>query len=220
MIIKKFKIFESNNLESKFPSLDEVRSYFYDFESKFPSLDEVKSYFYDFTDNIGNINRFDVGYVYFESARYSRIMKTSERPDEDFVDISNTTLTNNQLGIINDFVIVNKEIPDNKKNKLKYILSGDIPSYEYMSITFFDNLFDENNLEVLIHCLKVLYSETGFRPFGCLWTEDYVSDDGDDVITKLGFEGTFFRGSDEEYLKFCKIFDQGNRTKDLVKFFV
>jgi hypothetical protein len=200
MIIKKFKIFESIN-------------------NNFPSLDEVKSYFYDFTDNIGNINRFDVGYVYFESARYSRIMQTNERPSEDFVDISNTTLTNNQLGIINDFVIVNKEVPDNKKNKLKHILSGDIPSYEYMSITFNDSLFDEDNLEVLIHCLKVLYSETGFRPFGCLWTEDSVSDGGD-VVTKLGFEGTFFRGSDDEYIKFCKIFDQGNRTKDLIKYFV
>jgi len=201
MIIKKFKLFESN------------------LENKFPSIDEVKSYFYDFTDEIGNIYRFDVGYVYFESARYSRIMQTSERPVEDFVDVSNTTLTNNQLGIINDFVIVNKEIPDNKKNKLKYILSGDIPSYEYMSITFSDSLFEEDKLDTLIHCLKLLYSETGFRPFGCLWSEDYASAEGD-VIDKLGFEGTFFRGSDEEYLKFCKIFDQGNRTKDLVKYFI
>ncbi len=202
MRILNFKLFESKKLEDKFPSLEEVRSYFY-----------------DFTDEVGNISRFDVGYVYFESERYSRLMQTNERPVDDFIDISNTTLTNNQLSIINDFVIVNREVSDNKKNILKYILSGDIPSYEYMSISFND-LFDEDKLDILIHCLKVLYSETEFRPFGCLWTEDYPSDNGNDVITKLGFAGTFFRGSDEEYLKFCKIFDQGSRTKDLVKYFI
>ncbi len=201
MRILNFKLFEQKKLEDNFPSLEEVRSYFY-----------------DFTDEIGNISRFDVGYVYFESERYSRLMQTNERPVDDFIDISNTTLTNNQLSIINDFVIVNREVSDNKKNILKYILSGDIPSYEYMSISF-NSLFDEDKLDILIDCLKVLYSETEFRPFGCLWTEDYPSDD-DGVITKLGFGGTFFRGSDEEYLKFCKIFDQGSRTKDLVKYFI
>ncbi len=202
MRILNFKLFEQKKLEDNFPSLEEVRSYFY-----------------DFTDEIGNISRFDVGYVYFESERYSRLMQTNERPVDDFIDISNTTLTNNQLSIINDFVIVNREVSDNKKNILKYILSGDIPSYEYMSISF-NSLFDEDKLDILIDCLKVLYSETEFRPFGCLWTEDYPSDNGNDVITKLGFAGTFFRGSDEEYLKFCKIFDQGSRTKDLVKYFI
>jgi hypothetical protein len=201
MRILNFKLFEQKKLQDNFPSLE-----------------EVKSYFYDFTDEIGNISRFDVGYVYFESERYSRIMQTKERPVDDFIDISNTTLTTNQLSIINDFVIVNREVSDNKKNILKYILSDDIPSYEYMSISF-NSLFDEDKLDILIDCLKVLYSETEFRPFGCLWTEDYPSDD-DGVITKLGFGGTFFRGSDEEYLKFCKIFDQGNRTKDLVKYFI
>jgi len=153
MRILNFKLFEQKKLEDNFPSLEEVRSYFY-----------------DFTDEIGN-------------------------------------------------VIVNREVSDNKKNILKYILSGDIPSYEYMSISF-NSLFDEDKLDILIDCLKVLYSETEFRPFGCLWTEDYPSDNGNDVITKLGFAGTFFRGSDEEYLKFCKIFDQGSRTKDLVKYFI
>ena len=202
MRILDFKLFEQKKLQDNFPSLEEVRSYFY-----------------DFTDEIGNISRFDVGYVYFESERYSRMMQTKERPVDDFIDISNTTLTNNQLSIINDFVIVNREVSDNKKNILKYILSGDIPSYEYMSISF-NSLFDEDKLDILIDCLKVLYSETEFRPFGCLWTEDYPSDNGNDVITKLGFAGTFFRGSDEEYLKFCKIFDQGSRTKDLVKYFI
>lgn len=194
MKIKKFKLFESN------------------LESNFPSLDEVKTYFYDFTDNIGNISGFDVGYVYFESAR----LRT--RNTDDFVDISNTTLTNNQLGLMSDYLIINREVPDNKKNKLKYILSGDIPSYEYMLISF-NSLFDQDNFEVLINCLKLLYSETGFRPFGCLWTEDSVSYDGD-VVTKIGFEGNFFRGSDDEYLKFCKIFDHGDLNKDLVKYFI
>jgi hypothetical protein len=202
MRILNFKLFEKKKLQDNFPSLE-----------------EVKSYFYDFTDEIGNIVRFDVGYVYFESERYSRIMNIKERPVDDFIDISNTTLTNNQLSIINDYVIVNREVSDNKKNILKYILSDDIPSYEYMSISF-NSLFDEDKLDILIDCLKVLYSETEFRPFGCLWTEDYPSADGDGVITKLGFAGTFFRGSDEEYLKFCKIFDNGSRTKDLVKYFI
>jgi len=202
MRILNFKLFEQKKLQDNFPSLE-----------------EVKSYFYDFTDEIGNIIRFDVGYVYFESERYSRIMNIKERPVDDFIDISNTTLTNNQLSMSSDFVIVNREVSDNKKNILKYILSDDIPSYEYMSISF-NSLFDEDKLDILIDCLKVLYSETEFRPFGCLWTEDYPSADGDGVITKLGFAGTFFRGSDEEYLKFCKIFDNGSRTKDLVKYFI
>lgn len=204
MRILNFKTFENNNLDGNFPTLE-----------------EVKSYFYYFTDEVGtSISNYNVGYVYFESAKYSRIMQTKERPVEDFVDILNTELSNNQLAIINDFIYVNHEISPNKKNKLKYILSGEIPSYEYMNFLFRDPLFDKQHFEELVECCKSLYLETGFRPFGFCWTEDYVSAEGDDVITKLGFEGTFFRGSDDEYFKICKIFNQGDKTKDLVKHFI
>ena len=48
MIIKEFQLFESNNLD------------------KFPSIEEVKSYFYDFTDELNTfIDDYDYGYLYF-----------------------------------------------------------------------------------------------------------------------------------------------------------
>ena len=187
MRIKTFKLFESSS------------------ENSFPDLDEVRSYFYDFTDEVGtSLSNYEIGYKYFFDQKIGDI------------DILKTNLSNYRLLLASDFIIINKEIPSDKKS----IISGYTKSYEYMSISLKDPLFDKESLIELIECLKHLYSETGFRPYGCLWTEDYVSADGDDVITKLGFEGTFFRGSDEEYMKICQIHDQGDRTKDLVKYFI
>jgi hypothetical protein len=200
MKIKTFKLFESSS------------------ENSFPDLEEIKSYLYDFTDEVGtSLSNYEIGYKYF----FGKVLKSTFIADDDEgVDILKTNLSNNMLCFASDFIIINKEIPNDKKNKLKSIISGETKSYEYMSISLKDPLFDKESLTELIECLKHLYSETGFRPYGCLWTEDYVSADGDDVITKLGFEGTFFRGSDEEYMKICQIHDQGDGTKDLVKYFI
>ena len=197
MRIKTFKLFESSS-------------------ENFPSFDEVKSYFYDFTDEVGtSLSNYEIGYKYFfEPAWYSGDQAIGD------IDILKTNLSNYRLLFVSDLIIINKEIPSDKKNKLKSIISGETKSYEYMSISFKDPLFDKDCLTELIECLKYLYSETGFRPYGLLWTEDYVSADSDDVITKLGFEGTFFRGSDEEYMKIFQIYDQGSGTKELVKHFI
>lgn len=198
MKIKTFKLFESN------------------LSGRFPDFDEIKEYFYNFTDEIGtSLSDYQIGYQYF--------FEQTDFPFRiSYLDILKTNQSNSRLFLNSDFIIINKEIPEylpNKKNLLQNFQNEDVKLYDYMAVMLNENLFEEVQLDELIHSLKRLYDETGFRPYGCLWTEDYVSFD-DEVVTKLAFEGTFFRGSDEEYVKICQIHPQGNRSKNLTKYFL
>lgn len=195
MIIKNFKLFESEN-----------------FQERFPSIDEVKSYFYDFTDELETfIDDYDFGYIYFQDSEYNRW--------DGMVDILNTGMSNYQLEYGAEFIRLNREYDERvNKNRIKLIESGEATGYDFLFIHFDQNLFDKKKIGVLEDCLKTLYSQTGFRPVKSLWTEDYVDLSGE-VVTKYGFEGTFVRVSDDEYVKLCQIFTQGSLTPILTKLF-
>ncbi len=190
MIVKKFQLFESNNLD------------------KFPSLEEVKSYFYDFTDELDTfIDDYDYGYLYFNDL---------DDKWNSMVDILDTVISNTRLEYGAEFIRLNHERVN--KNKIKLIESGEAPGYDFLFIYFEDYLFKKDKLPILIDCLKTFYSQTGFRLIKSLWTEDYVDSQGE-VVTHYGFEGTFVRVSDDEYKKMCQIFQQGNFTTTLTKLF-
>jgi hypothetical protein len=191
MIIKKFQLFESNNLD------------------KFPSLEEVKSYFYDFTDELNTfIDDYDYGYLYFNDL---------DGKWNSMVDILDTVISNTRLEYGAEFIRLNHERVN--KNKIKLIESGESPGYDFLFIYFEDYLFKKDKLPILIDCLKTFYSQTGFRLIKSLWTEDYVDENTGDVVNFYGFEGTFVRVSDDEYKKMCQIFQQGNFTTTLTKLF-
>jgi hypothetical protein len=197
MIIKEFQLFESNNLD------------------KFPSIEEVKSYFYDFTDELNTfIDDYDYGYLYFMDSGHGV-------PGEwnGMVDILDTVISNTRLEYNAEFIRLNREYDERvNKNRIKFIESGEVPGYDFLFIHFENYLFKKDKLPILIDCLKTFYSQTGLRLIKSLWTEDYVDSHGE-VVTHYGFEGTFLRVSDDEYKKMCQIFQQGNLTPTLTKLF-
>ena len=201
MIIKKFDLFESQN-----------------FSSKFPDLEEIKSYFYDFTDETNtSIDDYDFGYLYFQP--FGRVQDSDARWDG-MVDILHTQMNATRLEYCAEFIRINRDY-DKKinKNRISFIESGQSTAYEFLNIHFETSLFEKAKIGILEDCLKTLYSQTEFRPVKSLWTEDYVDNITGEVVTKYGFEGTFVRVSDDEYSKLCQIFTQGNLTPILTKLF-
>jgi hypothetical protein len=191
--------------------------------SKFPSLDEVKECFYEFTDDIlCEFKSFEVGYNYFTTSKNQYVMRTDpakEYGTEDTIDILNTNLSDLKLLLCRDSVVINKHIPYAKKNRLRTILSGEMPAYEFMSFRFDDPLFSEDKLPVLLSCLDLVCEYTEFRPYSCLWSESYLQEHSNLVEERIGFAGNFFRGSDENYLKISQIFTDGSLSPQLVKHF-
>jgi hypothetical protein len=199
MIIKSFKLFESSS------------------EDYFPSLEEVKDYFYDFTDEVNTfIDDYEFGYIFFPN-RNKYISGTFRQFAN--IDILNTELSNTRLDYTSDFIKLNRDGKKTYKNLIKLIESGEEPGYEYIFIHFDAPLFQKDKLPFLTECLETIYSYTGFRPVSSLWSEDYVSNISGEVETKYGFEGTFVRVSDEEYKKLCDIFTQGDSTPNITKLF-
>jgi hypothetical protein len=216
MIIKSFKLFESNS------------------ENNFPDLEEIKSYLYDFTDESDTfVDDYEFGYVIFERAggvsRNSGLNPHLSEQKTEFIDILKSDLSDYRLEYICDLIRLNdswetKSMVTKSSNQfyeeaINLIESGKAPRYEYIYIHFNNFIFDVDKLEVLLECLETIYSHTGFRPVSSLWSEDYVSDISGEVETKYGFEGTFVRVSDQEYNKFCNIFKRGDKTPLITKLF-
>ena len=192
MIIKKFQLFESNNLD------------------KFPSLEEVKSYFYDFTDELNTfIDDYDYGYLYFND------------PDgrwNNMANILDTGMSNARLEYGAEFIRLNREYDERvNRNRIKFIESGEASGYEYIYIHFDEYLFKKDKLDILLNSIRTLYSHTEFRPIYSLWTEDYIDEETGNWVNFYGFEGRFVRVNDEVYEKLCQIFQQGSMTSLLTK---
>jgi hypothetical protein len=195
MRIKTFKLFESSS------------------EDSFPSLEEVKDYFYDFTDEVNTfIDDYEFGYIFFKN-KYK-----SDYRENDCIDILKTDLSNTRLDYDSELIKLNLKGREIHQNLLKLIESGEESAYEYIFIHFDVSLFQKDKLPILTECLETMYSHTGFRPVKSLWTEDYIDNSGE-LVTKYGFEGTFVRVSDEEYKKLCDIFTQGDFTPIITKLF-
>ena len=198
MRIKTFKLFESSS------------------EDSFPSLEEVKDYFYDFTDEVNTfIDDYEFGYIFFPN-RNKYISGTFRQFSN--IDILNTELSNSRLDYASEFIKLNRDGREIHQNLLKLIQSGEESAYEYIFIHFDVSLFQKDKLPILTECLESFYSQTGFRPVKSLWTEDYIDNSGE-LVTNYGFEGTFVRVSDEEYKKLCEIFTQGDFTPIITKLF-
>ena len=199
MIIKKFNLFESEN-----------------FSDKFPDLEEIKSYFYDFTDEVDTfIDDYDYGYLYFKDTHRSSATNK-------LINILGTETSNHRLEYCSDFLSTRPKlirINLDSESKIKLIESGKESGYEFLFIHFEEYLFKKEKLPILIDCLKTLYSQTEFRPVKSLWTEDWIDEKSDEAVTRCGFEGTFVRVSDDEYRKLCQIFEQGSLTPTLTKLF-
>jgi len=216
MKIKTFKLFESSS------------------EDYFPSLEEVKDYFYDFTDELDiNINYFQSGYKYFLKPhtigdltyRFDSILKDKSN----YIDILNTNLSITRLIICSNNATIesiNREKEVGSDSAIEAIKSGS-KAYKHIMFQFSDSSFRKEYLPRLVECLKRFYHETNFRPYGESWTEERVIKDGlvdndsgivpgDETVLLYGFSGLFVDCSDEEYRKLCEIYSQDRDNNFLI----
>ena len=124
MKIKTFKLFESSS------------------EDYFPSLEEVKDYFYDFTDELDiNINYFQSGYKYFLKPhtfgdltyRFDSILKDKSN----YIDILNTNLSNARL------IICSNNATIENINREKEVIIEEINCVASNRQNIFNEIFDK-----------------------------------------------------------------------------
>ena len=221
MKIKTFKLFESSS------------------EEYFPSLEEVKDYFYDFTDELDiNINYFQSGYKYFlkpynvyqSGNNFGIILKDKSN----YIDIINTDLSNTRLQLSSGYATIDSYNRGKEEwtDSTIYAIKNGAKVYNHIMFEFSDYSFREEYLPRLVECLKRFYNETNFRPYGEIWTEeravrygvidqDSGIETGDETVLLYGFSGLFVDCSDEEYRKLCEIYREDRENNDLItKYFI
>lgn len=218
MIIKNFKQFESVDFND------------------FPTFDEVKEYFYDITDELSsNINTYQAGYkFYIKPHRVGEPYVDILKDKSNFIDILKTDVTDKKLTLFSNYAsVINYNGTEHAENELalKTIRDG-AKAYRHIMISFNrhgggyllpvghlhnQSLLKLENYEMLIDCLLTFYRHTDFRPYGDIWTEDYLNQDTGKVETKYGFFGLLVDCSDEEYLKICELNDY---NENLIKYFI
>jgi hypothetical protein len=213
MIIKNFKQFESADFND------------------FPTFDEVKEYFYDITDELSsNINTYQAGYkFYIKPHRVGEPYVDILKDKSNFIDILKTDITDKKLTLLSNYAfVVNYNGSEHAENELalKAIRDG-AKAYRHIMISFnshgngyYQSLLKLENYEMLIDCLLTFYRHTEFRPYGDIWTEDYLNMDTGEVETKYGFHGLLVDCSDEEYLKISKLNTSYTGNKNLIKYFL
>ena len=201
MIIKSFKQFESNGLD------------------EFPSYEDFMSYFYDIIDDMDRkIDEFQLNYSFFLNRHKNTDVKYSDilKDKSNYIDILNTDLPSDRLKMYNDFLNLYSKnqlrgsVSNNKAfryNNMDAISKG-AKYYKTIVFCFDDFFFKKESLPKLIECLKRLYQDTNFRPYGELWIEG-VYDGTEGGATFYGFSGLLVDCTDEEYRKFCDIFNEG-----------
>jgi len=210
MKIKTFKLFESSS------------------EDYFPSLEEIKDYFYDFTDELNiNINFFRTGYKYFlKPHRVSDLTNNFDnllKDKSNYIDILNTELSITKLLICSNYATIGDSDDDSAIESIK---SG-AKAYKHIMFQFSDTSLKEEYLSNLVECLKRFYYETNFRPYGEVWTEERVVrngvidqdsgiEPGDETVLLYGFSGLFVDCSDEEYKKICEIYSEDRKNSVLI----
>jgi hypothetical protein len=217
MIIKKFKHFESVNFDD------------------FPSLDEVKECFYDLTDEISsNIHTYQAGYKFWLKPHrvgepYTNIIKD----ESNFIDILETDISDKKLSMFSNYArVFNYKGSEHAENELalKTIRDG-AKAYRHIMLNFSHNyndyeqsLLNLDQYDLLLNCLLLFYKHTEFRPYGDIWTEDYLrklnNQNTGEIETKYGFHGLLVDCSDEEYLKISKLNTSYTGNKNLIKNFI
>lgn len=217
MKIKTFKLFESSS------------------EDYFPSLEEVKDYFYDFTDELDkNINYFQSGYKYFLKTNLGNNFGIILKDKSNYIDILNTDLSNTRLQLSSGYATIDSYNIGKEEwtDSTIYAIKNGAKVYNHIMFEFSDYSFREEYLPRLVECLKRFYHETNFRPYGDIWTEERTLrhgvidqesgiEPGDETVLLYGFSGLFVDCSDEEYRKLCEIYREDRENNDLItKYFI
>lgn len=231
MGILKFKQFESNENDFDFPTFREVESYFYDF------TDEIDSNLYGYQSGFKfYLKPYPVG---LENIRYYKDRVSNK---SNFIDILNTDIPDKRLEFCGNYCYIeNFNFAEHFASKVSLeAIKGGAKAYKHLMIQFagYDmdqetaryygpTLFPKEKLDLLIECLKRFYHAEGFRPYGDLWTEDYVKQGGAlgrlasyEVEEKIGFSGLLVNCSDEEYIKMSQLIEQREGNKKLIQHFI
>jgi hypothetical protein len=205
MGILKFKQFESYEIDN-FPSFQDVEEYFYDF------LDEIDSKLYGYQS----------GYkFYLESFVIGEPYRETVSKKSNYIDIVDTKIPNKKLEFLSNYCYLeNRNFSEHPSNQicLDSIRNG-AKAYKHLMIQFADTLFSKSKLDLLIECLKRFYHVEGFRPYGDLWTESWISP-GYNKEEKLGFVGMLVNCSDEEYIKMAQLIEPREFNKKLIQHFI
>lgn len=207
MGILKFKQFESYEIND-FPSFQDVEEYFYDF------LDEIDSKLYGYQSGY----KF---YFYLEPHSIGEPYRELVSKKSNFIDIVDTKIPNKKLEFLSNYCYVdNFNFSEHPSNQicLDSIRNG-AKAYKHLMIQFADTLFSKSKLDLLIECLKRFYHAEGFRPYGDLWTESWITP-GYNKEEKLGFVGMLVNCSDEEYIKMAQLIEQREGNKKLIQHFI
>lgn len=197
MEILKFKQFESNS-------------------NDYPSFQDIKDYFQEFSDEIdGKLDGYQAGFkFYLKDYSTSTGYKKTLSDKSNYVDILNTDIVDKKLALLCDYGNINTSNITNQHTYDDTILNSiknGAKAYKHLRFTFdynYNTLFYKSQLDLLIECLKRLYRNEGFRPYGTIWTEDHVNINTNIVEEKLGFQGLLVNCSDEEYIKMYRLMDQ------------
>lgn len=209
MSILKFKQFESN--ESNFD---------------FPTFDEVENYFHDFTDEIDSkLYAYQTGFkFYLKPHPVGENFKNIVSKKLNFIDILNTDVTDSRLQFLSNYCeIESVNFGNHLGSKISLdSIKGGAKAYKHLMIQFADTLFSKPKLDLLIDCLKRFYHAEGFRPYGDLWTENSIKYINGEVFVEemYGFCGLLVNCSDDEYIKMCKLIEQREGNKKLIKHFI
>lgn len=107
------------------------------------------------------------------------------------------------------------------------ISQNKIKSYPIVKVNMDPSCFWKNSKEhfAFISSLKSLFSQTGLRPIGRTWYEDYIEDEEDEenIVKRLCFaELMLIDCEDDEYKNLYEIFrfKEGNPDKELFEIFI
>lgn len=241
--LKKYNLFESIKLESEFPSQEDVQEFFYDItDSSSYSKCVLGDCGYSFftTDNITNRGEkrtqltSDMGTQ--RTSKVNWINRVCVSVDDTwkniFVDIGKKDMTLRECTSLfrnenfdSEFkaaMLVRANLSGEYLRSYlinRNILDGTIPAYPVMYLDL--GYCGMDKMDTLLECLDRLYKVTGFRPIGKLWSEGYIDEDTGNLVTLLRCESLqLYSCSDIEYRNLCKIFPDGNHTKELTKRFL
>ena len=202
--LKSYKLFESIQLESKFPDVREIEEIFYDVsddgiieKAKFTSMGYI-SYPHEKVINWRTDLRRQFYEVMHEHPNDWINIKPEDLHGDTWKDLFlDASDDRNKKMLIRyqefiDFEDVKKSISTREVNKIsnktymelliENIENGNIRAYPYIMIEIKPHFLPEN-INRLIDCLERVYQATGFRPVKAFWNEDYVDEENGDVVT-------------------------------------
>jgi hypothetical protein len=207
MNILKFKQFESFDNDFDFPTFGQVENYFYDF------TDEIDSKLYGYQSGFK---------FYLKPHPGGENLKNIVSKKSNFIDILNTDIPDKRLKFCTNYCNIESINFSNHFGSEIALnsIKGGAKAYKHLMIQFADTLFSKPKLDFLIECLKRFYHVEGFRPYGDLWTEDWIRPGYSTTEENLGFTGLLVNCSDEEYIKMAQLIEERPMNKKLIQHFI